>query len=75
MLNSKINVDDESLVPVKSRHIIIELHGNVAKSPDINDTSGPSQRRKRKEPPNDYSNDKTAPTRYVIYYTVNIFNK
>ena len=56
-------MDDDSLVPVKSRHIIIELQGNVVKTPDTNDTNVPVQKRKRKEPPNDYNNDKTTPTR------------
>ncbi|CAG8465033.1 2308_t:CDS:10 [Funneliformis mosseae] len=62
IMSGKI-VDDDSLIPVKSRHIIIDLQGNVVKTPDMNDASGTAQRRKRKEPPNDYSNDKTTQTR------------
>jgi hypothetical protein len=68
-------VDDDSPVPAKSRHIIIELQGSVARSPDMNETNGPVQKRKRKEPPNDYSNDKTTPTRYVTYFSVDQFNE
>ncbi|RIA81291.1 YL1 nuclear protein [Glomus cerebriforme] len=64
IMSCKINVDDDSLVPVKSRHIIIELQSNVVKTPDMNEIiSGPVQKRKRKEPPNDYNIDKTTPTR------------
>ncbi|CAI2186970.1 5099_t:CDS:10, partial [Funneliformis geosporum] len=62
IMSGKI-VDDDSLIPVKSRHIIIDLQGNVVKTPDMNDASVTAQRRKRKEPPNDYSNDKTTQTR------------
>ncbi|GBB84189.1 hypothetical protein RclHR1_10810004 [Rhizophagus clarus] len=63
IMSCKVNVDDDSPVPAKSRHIIIELQGSVVKSPDINENNGPVQKRKRKEPPNDYNNDKTTPTR------------
>ncbi|CAB4489690.1 hypothetical protein RhiirA5_347587 [Rhizophagus irregularis] len=63
IMSCKVNVDDDSPVPAKSRHIIIELQGSVVKSPDISETNGPVQKRKRKEPPNDYNNDKTTPTR------------